>query len=107
MREGRPGANLILFGTLRRGPCERTRVQPESDRRGGSEAFAQALRSIDGASRGLGQGAILTRVRGWGLAHAWYQGKDKPGSRRPSPEQAQALLASLGLVGESWNLRDR
>ena len=55
---------------------------------------------------GLPRGGTLTVDQGWRLARAWY-GPDRrdPAWRRPTVEEAETLLASLGLVGPFWSLR--
>ena len=57
------------------------------------------------ASRDLARGAILSPEQGWQLARGWYEDKLKPDWRRHSVEEAEALLASVGLSGPFWNLR--
>lgn len=54
----------------------------------------------------LPRGGALTPVQGWELAQAWY-GPDRRDStwRRPTLEEAEALLARLGLTGAFWRLR--
>jgi hypothetical protein len=39
----------------------------------------------------------------WGLATAWYATRLDPGARRPRPEEAAAIFAGLGLVGDFWD----
>jgi hypothetical protein len=50
------------------------------------------------------RGAILTLDSCWKLAHAWYRTRLDPDWRRPTPEEAQALFAKLGLTSEFWRL---
>ena len=40
----------------------------------------------------------------WGLAQAWYADRLEAGWRRRTPEEAEAVFASLGLTGEFWRL---
>jgi len=51
------------------------------------------------------RGALLTPEQAWQLAQGWYKEKLKPEWRRPTVEEAEALLASIGLTGAFWNLR--
>jgi carboxypeptidase C (cathepsin A) len=57
-------------------------------------------------TRGLERGATLTPEQGWRLAHGWYKDKLKPHWRRHTVEEAEALIAGLGLAGAFWNLRE-
>ncbi len=54
----------------------------------------------------LPRGGILTLDQTWALARAWY-GPDRrdPLWRRPTLEEAEALLTRLGLTGAFWRLR--
>jgi hypothetical protein len=54
---------------------------------------------------GYERGALLDRRQIWGLADAWYRAKLSPGWRRHTPEEAEAIFASLGLTGDFWRLR--
>lgn len=53
---------------------------------------------------GRDRGATMTVDTCWGLARAWYPGKDRPGYRRKTVEEAQSTFSSLGLTGEFWQL---
>jgi len=55
--------------------------------------------------RGYERGALLSLDQIWGLADAWYRDKRSPEWRRRTPEEAEAVFASLGLTGEFWRLR--
>jgi hypothetical protein len=55
--------------------------------------------------REMTRGALLTPEQAWQLAQGWYKEKLKPEWRRPTVEEAEALLASIGLTGAFWNLR--
>ena len=52
------------------------------------------------------RGGLLTLDQAWRLAQAWY-GPDRrdPNWRRKTVDEAEALLAQLGLTGAFWNLR--
>ena len=56
-------------------------------------------------ARELPRGAVLTPELAWRLAHAWYKNKVQPDYRRFTLEEAESLLASLGLTDPYWNLR--
>jgi hypothetical protein len=49
-------------------------------------------------------GATLTPHQGWRLATAWFEDRLSPDWRRKTPEEAQAVFDSIGLVGEFWQL---
>ena len=55
--------------------------------------------------RGLGGASTLSLEAGWRLARAWYGHKLQPDWRRHTLEEAEALFAELGLVGDFWRLR--
>jgi hypothetical protein len=54
----------------------------------------------------LTRGATLTPQQGWQLAQGWYKDKLKPEWRRHTLEEAETLLASVGLTGPFWGLRE-
>lgn len=55
-------------------------------------------------ARQRSRGAVLTIQQTWQLARAWYV-DPRPATWRPrTKEESQALLASVGLVGEFWEL---
>jgi hypothetical protein len=51
------------------------------------------------------KGATLTLDQAWRLALAWYARKMDPEWRRATVEEAENLLADLGLSGAFWSLR--
>jgi len=53
----------------------------------------------------LPRGATLTIDQAWQLAGAWYRNKMEPDWRRATVDEAEALLARLGLTGSFWSLR--
>ena len=57
-------------------------------------------------TRDIGRGATLTPEQGWRLAYDWYKDKLEPEWRRHTLEETEALLASVGLAGSFWHLRD-
>ncbi len=54
--------------------------------------------------RGNPMGATLTPDQGWRLAKAWYADRLSPDWSRKTPDEAQAVFDSIGLVGEFWAL---
>ena len=59
---------------------------------------------LEGWLAGRERGATMSVDTCWRLARAWYAGKDRPGFRRKTLEEAQATFGSLGLTGEFWRL---
>ena len=57
-------------------------------------------------ARDLPLGGVLTTEQAWRLAHGWYKDKLKPGWRRHTLEETEALLLELAITGPFWNLRD-
>jgi hypothetical protein len=57
-------------------------------------------------TRDIERGATFAPEQGWQLAHGWYSNKLRPDWRRHTIEEAEALLANVGLSGAFWNLRD-
>lgn len=53
----------------------------------------------------LAKGAVFTPGQLWRLAHAWYSNRLDPDWSRRTPEEAEAVLAEIGLEGEFWRLR--
>ena len=56
-------------------------------------------------SRRLPRGETFSLAQLWGLADAWYADRLAPRWRRRTPEEAEAVFASLGLTGGFWRLR--
>ena len=56
-------------------------------------------------ARRLPRGATMTPEQAWRLADRWYRDKLKPGWRRFTVEEAEAILADVGLAGDFWRLR--
>ena len=54
---------------------------------------------------GQPRGGTLTIAQAWELAHSWYGAKMSPDWRRATLDEAEALLARIGLTGEFWGLR--
>jgi hypothetical protein len=54
--------------------------------------------------RGIAAGATLTLDQQWELARIWYADRTAPDWRRRTPEEAEAVFASLGLTGDFWRL---
>ena len=57
------------------------------------------------AFRELPHGGTMTPEQCWRLARGWYADKVKPDWRRKTLEEAEALLADIGLTGPFWRLR--
>lgn len=51
-------------------------------------------------------GATFTPQQAWRLATAWFEDRLSPDWQRKSPEEAQAIFDSIGLVGEFWQLTE-
>lgn len=56
-------------------------------------------------ARDMSRGATISPDQAWRLAHGWYRNKLKPDWRRHTVDEAEALLASVGLTAPFWNLR--
>ena len=41
----------------------------------------------------------------WRLADLWYHDRFDRGWRRKTPDEAEAVFAQIGLIGEFWRLR--
>lgn len=54
--------------------------------------------------RGISRGATLTLEQQWELARTWYADRMSPQWRRRTPEEAEAVFASVGLSGAFWRL---
>ncbi len=55
-------------------------------------------------TRGLERGAVFPLETCWRLADAWYADRLAPDWRRRTLDEAEALFAELGLVGDFWRL---
>jgi len=52
------------------------------------------------------RGAVLSLDLAWHLARAWFSAdRGAPEWRRPTVEEVETLLASLGLTDPFWKLR--
>jgi hypothetical protein len=56
------------------------------------------------AFRELPRGGIMAPEQCWLLAHAWYADKASPDWRRRTREEAEAVLAGIGLTEPFWSL---
>ncbi len=54
---------------------------------------------------GQSRGGTLSVGQAWELARGWYGSKLSAEWRRATLDEAEALLARIGLVGEFWSLR--
>jgi hypothetical protein len=52
------------------------------------------------------RGGTLTLSQGWRLAREWYRDRLSPAWRPKTVPEAQAALASIGLVGKFWKLAE-
>ena len=55
--------------------------------------------------RNMPCGGTMSPQQCWQLAQAWYADKVSPEWRRKSLEEAEAVLAGIGLTGPFWRLR--
>ena len=53
----------------------------------------------------VARGGTMSPEQCWRLAQAWYADKVSPDWRRKSLEEAEAILAGIGLTGPFWSLR--
>ena len=53
---------------------------------------------------GLPLGETMTPQQQWLLARRWYANRRAPEWRRRTPEEAEAIFADCGLIGEFWAL---
>jgi hypothetical protein len=51
------------------------------------------------------RGATLTIGQAWQLADGWFRNKMDADWHRATREEAEALLAEIGLTGPFWSLR--
>ena len=56
------------------------------------------------ASTGNARGAVVPLETVWRLARAWYADPRDPRWRPRSRDESQAVLTSVGLTGEFWEL---
>jgi hypothetical protein len=66
-----------------------------------SEAHADSWLEM----RSLERGGSCSLDTLWLLANEWYGGRLQPDWRRKTPEEAEAVFASVGLEGDFWRLR--
>jgi len=55
-------------------------------------------------SRRISRGTSFSLDQAWQLGRAWYADKLSPDWRRATAEEATAVFAGIGLVGEFWRL---
>ena len=48
------------------------------------------------------RGEVLTLDQTWALAQLWYHDRLEPAWQRPTPAEATAAFASIGLTGDFW-----
>ena len=54
---------------------------------------------------GLQLGATMTPHQQWELARRWYANRHAADWRRRTVEEAEAVFAECGLVGDFWSLQ--
>ena len=54
--------------------------------------------------RGTRRGEVMSVEQQWQLARAWFEGRLRPGYRRRTADEAEALFAEIGLKGPFWSL---
>jgi hypothetical protein len=57
--------------------------------------------------RGTPRGEVLSVEQQWRLARAVYADRLRPGYRRRTAEEAEAVFAEIGLTGPFWSLSPR
>ena len=55
--------------------------------------------------RDMPRGGTMSPQQCWQLALGWYGTKVSPDWRRKTLEEAEAMLAGIGLTDPFWNLR--
>jgi hypothetical protein len=55
--------------------------------------------------RELPRGGTMSPEQCWQLAQEWYGDKLSPNWRRKTLEEAEAMLAGIGLIEPFWSLR--
>ena len=54
--------------------------------------------------RSVAAGATLSLGQQWELARIWYANRMAPDWRPPTPQEAEAVFANIGLTGDFWRL---
>jgi hypothetical protein len=54
--------------------------------------------------RGTRHGETMSVEQQWRLARAWFEGRLRPGARRRTAQEAEAVFAEIGLTGGFWSL---
>jgi hypothetical protein len=55
-------------------------------------------------TRRIPRGASFGLEQAWQLGRIWYGDKLSPDWMRPTPAEAEAAFASMGLTGDFWRL---
>ena len=55
-------------------------------------------------TRRIARGAAFSLEQAWQLARAWYADRLSPDWRRRTPDEGEAIFASIGLTGDFWRL---
>ena len=53
---------------------------------------------------GRPRGTTMSVEQQWHLARLWYRHRLEPDWRRPTPGEAEAIFAEVGLTGDFWRL---
>jgi hypothetical protein len=56
------------------------------------------------SGEGVPEGALVSLETLWALAGRWYGDRLAPDWRPRSRDESQAILSSVGLVGDFWRL---
>lgn len=54
--------------------------------------------------RGTRRGEVMSVEQQWRLARAWFEDRLRRGYRRHTVDEAEAVLAEIGLTGPFWSL---
>jgi hypothetical protein len=57
------------------------------------------------AIRGIPRGEVMSVEQQWRLACAWFEDRLRPGYRRRTAPEAEAVFAEIGLTGPFWSLQ--
>ena len=58
-------------------------------------------------AKGHPGGEAMTISQQWDLARRWFEGRDRPEWRKRSVAEAEAVLRSVGLTSDFWQLERR
>jgi hypothetical protein len=55
--------------------------------------------------RGTPRGEVMSVEQQWRLASVWFEDRLRPGYRRRTAQEAEAVFTEIGLTGPFWSLR--